>query len=227
MTSRLTPGDTRLSRSATRTLARLRRWAEAIVASFGVAAGATMASASVLWWSAGSTGNQLIRRTGHGIVTQRNGDFGWGEIAVFAAVAAGFAIPLAVLAWRGRTPVRLVLGAFLPPAIIAPAYASTLPDPTFVGEFPRSVIAELRWPLLALGIQMATMVPFLLWWAFSPFRRQVLRSAGGSFAAVGVSIVAGILIAKGLTRLSRLSSLTGHSPRWRPDPRRRIRPGCA
>lgn len=162
-----------------------------------------MASVCILWWADGYdvAGPTLLGRAALGLVKLQSGYIGWGEIGALAGIAAGLAIPLGLLVWRVGIGGQVVAAAWVFPAIAAPLYARTLPDPVQCPPVLRCSIggADLRWPLLALGIQIATIVPFLLWWAVSCLkggRRPYAASVAVASAWIAVS--AWILITRGI-----------------------------
>lgn len=174
-------------------------------ASLGVAALSAVVAACLLWWGGEDSGH-TIGRAGRAIVTQgASGDFGWGELAVFAGVAAGFAVPLAILAWIGRDHARWLFSALSPPALAAALYASTLPDPMFVGDFPIRKTVDIRWPLLALGLQAIVVATSTLLLLMSLARARRWRPTVVAGVVCVVSAVgAAYLIPRGLTRIAGL-----------------------
>lgn len=206
-----------------RALAPAGRWAARVAVAIGVVAAATMLATSVLWWASGDAHNAVWRAAGrmvginpfwqqstiiehsrpdgNGFSLEQIYFMDWPVVALLAGATAAFAVPLALVAVRARSPLlRAAIASWTLPAAIAAAYASTLPlaegSPFELGSAGGS---DIRWPLLALGIQIATVIPLAAWWSLREIRTG--RRRLGVAAAVGcvaAAAVAAVLIAKGV-----------------------------
>lgn len=185
---------------------------------FGVAAGAYAAAASLLWWyrflsfswhpvSLGWTAwwaGLIALKQGS---TYLSGYFPWA-VGLLLGLTAVFAVPLAVLAWRGGRWVRTLVATWTLPALGAALYAVTLPEPRVVRIYshylpnvsyygPR---ADLRWFWLALGIQVGLVSAFLLAWSVVAFRRgRTSRACAALAGGVAAAVASWPLISHGVT----------------------------
>lgn len=188
----------------------VRAFVRTLPTGLGVVAGATMLAGSVLWWLPSHT-DDFWDGIGRAFVGMDNlWMWGpnlaprWPRVLLFVGVVFAFAVPLAFVVARGGKHLRFVAALWTIPAAASAAYASTLPRtvPSAVFHSYDTIGEDMRWPLLALGIQLAMTVPIVvakstrLWPAGSRAVAGVL--AGGAVAAAAVSV---FLVVMGAQRI--------------------------
>ncbi|MBI4729955.1 MAG: hypothetical protein HY775_10745 [Acidobacteria bacterium] len=186
---------------------RVKRLAATAAVALGVAGGATMGAAGILWWW-GRGG--LVYRTAIGIMSQSGMLLRWRGAGLFAGVAALLCAALGVIAAKGPAWVRAVIATWSLPALGAALYASTLPAampwaPAHSGVSVGGHLGgkDILWPLLALGIQSAALAAGLLWWSVSSLRaRRYAPAAVAMIAFAGATVAAAVLISRGVSLTS-------------------------
>ncbi|MBI4729953.1 MAG: hypothetical protein HY775_10735 [Acidobacteria bacterium] len=185
---------------------RVKRVAATAAVALGVAGGATMGAAGILWWW-GRSG--LVYRTAIGIMAQSGMLLRWRGAGLFAGVAVLLCVPLGAIAVKGPAWVRAVIATWSLPALGAALYASTLPAPHWPpahsggGVFGHLGGKDILWPLLALGIQSAALAAGLLWWSVSSLRaRRYAPAAVAMIAFAGATVAAAVLISRGVSLTS-------------------------
>ncbi|MBI4729954.1 MAG: hypothetical protein HY775_10740 [Acidobacteria bacterium] len=180
----------------------------------GVAAGAYVAAASLLWlypsvlyprlripkwWAVFWAGLIVLKQSARDLFAVP-----WALVPLLGLTAV-FAVPLAVLVWRGGRWIRTLVATWTAPALGAALYAITLPEPRVVEVHfdppqPYGPRADLRWFWLALGIQVALVSAFLLAWSVVAFRRRRIARACAALAGGAAAAVASWpLISHGVT----------------------------
>lgn len=174
------------------------RLARQAFAALGVISAGVMAAASILWifWH----GPDLLGDAGFGLITEQAFPLGPGEWLVIGALTLVCSVVIAFCLKHAGPGAGVLAISWLPPAVIAYAYAASLPDLRDIGQLmSQGPEWDIRWPQLALGMQLATVTVFLFWKSFSVAstrRPQAVALAIGGLAlipAVWALIVLGLV----------------------------------
>lgn len=161
----------------------------------------TMVTGSLLWvWYRGPI--TLPGRAAAGLIKLHGKWLGLGELSLILGMVIAIGLLLTLAFWHRASRAKWLALAWIACSIFAGAYASTLPNPPQferTGPGTAGDAADLRWPLLGLGLQLAcAAVAAALLGAHSLRSRRTRTGTVQLAAAIVVATPVAPLVSRGI-----------------------------